>query len=444
MVVLMLVMFVAPFVALLFYSVPATDDFCKATFSFNGVPQHGVLSVTWMYYTNWSPRWFTTWLQSFVMSHVDLPASYGWLLLAVMVSNFASIWLFFRTLFRFGRRRALLVAGAFYAVWIASLEHPVGQLYWLTGAMEYCLSLTTLLVMASLLCRRRRGIWYFLAVALLAIVIPAQHEIAGTFLWLVLATGAVIRQIKRLPAKQWYLGLAMASLSQAVVMLSPGNRMRAIHEHKHLWDTAHLTKWIAHSFYYGINWLVAPAVLVGACCIVLLSRRGLETNAEPLPRWLAAAGICAMFLLLCLSALVETASGTWLPYRVTAWFEFLFWLLFVCVIMTGVPEIFQTRFSTGTQTGILTLLAVALFGSANFRAAVLDLHGPAQTWRRISLFRMEQHGEALSFTAPARYPNMAMPPSITADPTCWVNQCWANYLRADTVVVPNSADECPR
>src|SRR3989442_1235006 len=51
-----LIVFATPFLVLLFYSLPATDDFCKATLSFNTVPQHDVLSITWMYYTQWSPR----------------------------------------------------------------------------------------------------------------------------------------------------------------------------------------------------------------------------------------------------------------------------------------------------------------------------------------------------------------------------------------------------
>jgi len=41
-----LIVFTAPFLVLLFYSLPATDDFCKATLSFNTVPQRDVLAIT--------------------------------------------------------------------------------------------------------------------------------------------------------------------------------------------------------------------------------------------------------------------------------------------------------------------------------------------------------------------------------------------------------------
>ncbi len=92
----LIVLFLVPFFVLFFYAVPALDDFCKATLSFNAVPQKSAFSITWMYYTQWSPRWLTTFIQSIVMSHIDLAKSYGWLLLAVALSNIGALWYFFK------------------------------------------------------------------------------------------------------------------------------------------------------------------------------------------------------------------------------------------------------------------------------------------------------------------------------------------------------------
>ncbi len=440
-----LVVFAAPFLALMFYSLPATDDFCKATLSFNTIPQRDVLSVTWMYYTQWSPRWLTTFIQSIVMSHVDLATSYGWLLLTVVVTNLAALWYFFRTVFRLPRTTSFLVAGVFYAAYIASLTDLQLQLYWLTGATEYNLSLSALLVLVSLLSQPRRAIWYFVLVALFSIAVPAQHEIAGVFLCVFLFAGAVVMRVKRLPARQWYLSLGMAALSMIIVVLSPGNAIRAAQEHKHLWDIAHLPRWVAHSFYHGLNWLSDPAILVAGCSIFLLCKRDQETRAaDELPaKWLGIAGLCAMFVLLCEVSFVEMASGVWIPARVIAWFQFVFWLLLVCVIVKGVPEIHQVRFSLGTRIGVFTLLAVCLLGSSNYRAAVEDVRGPAQSWWRMNSARLQQHGRALEFEAPARYPNLAMHQNLSTDPGCFVNECMANYLRAKTVVVKETTEECP-
>jgi hypothetical protein len=440
-----LIVFAAPFFLLLFYSVPVTDDFCKATLSFNGVPQPNVLAITWLYYTQWSPRWFTTLLQSFVMSHVDLVAAYGWLLLSLITANVFALWYFFRTFFRLTRGTSLLVAAVFYAAWVASLAHPEEEIFWLTGAMEYYLSFCTLLLLVSLLYRNRSSVWYYVAIALLSIAVPAQHEIAGTFVCVILFTGVVIMRVQKLPARQWYLSLVVAALSQAVVMLSPGNAVRAVHEHRHLWDIAHIPKRIAFSFYHGLDWLSYPSFLLAAFCIILLIQRERETQApaETPPSWLGLAGLGAMFFVLCEYSLVGMAAG-WMPDRVVAWLAFIFWLLFICVILISLPEIYRGRFSLRIQLGVFTLFAVTLLGSANFRAAVGDLGGSARAWRRMDASQLKQRGAAIELELPAQYPKMVLHQDLSSDPGCWVNRCLANYLHANSVVVKNSPEECPQ
>jgi hypothetical protein len=440
-----LVIFAAPFLVLLFYAMPATDDFCKATLAFNCVPQSGVLRITWLYYTQWSPRWLTTFIQSFAMHHVDLIRDYAWLLLAVIVSNVASLWYFFRTFFNLTRKSSLLVAAVFYSAWVVTIGHPSEELYWLTGATEYFLSISALLVLMSLLYKPRRAVWYYVLVAVLSFAIPAQHEIAGTFLCVALLFGAVVTRIKRIPALQWYVSLSMGVLSQAIVMLSPGNARRAIQEHRHIWDIAHLPKWVAHAVYHGSTWLAFPSFLLAACCIVLLVQRGREGPATGgrTPEWVPKAGLCGMLFIIGEYFLVEMASGDWSPERVVLWFEFVFWLLFVCVILTGVPEINLARFSLSTRLCVYALFAVSLFGSSNFRAALEDLHGPAQSWRRIESLELRPRGGDVEFEVPTQYPHFAMHTQITSDPGCWVNRCVANFLHARSVVAKNSTEECP-
>jgi hypothetical protein len=441
-----LIVFGTPFLILLFYAVPALDDLCKATLSYNAVPQHDVFSITWLYYTQWTPRWLTTLVQSVAMSRVNLVAAYGWLLLAVLASNLASLWFFFRTFFQFSRATSVLAAGVFYAAYVASLSDPGQQLYWLTGATEYNLSFSTLLVLVSLLRRPQRSFWYYPAVGVLSFAIPAQHEIAGTFLCALLFAAAIAAQVKKVPARQVRLSLGIAFLSQVIVMLSPGPAIRAVQEHRHLWDFAHLPRWVAHSFYGGLNWLSAPVILLAACTIVALAhpRHGTQARADQPQKWLGLASLCAMLFLVCESALVEVATGIWLPYRVAAWFQFMFWLLFVCVVLAGIPEIHLIRLSTITRIGVFSLFALILLGSSNFRDAVGDLRGPAQSWWRMNASRFQQHGGQLVFVAPVQYPRLAVHQLLGPDTKCWVNACLANYLRAESVTVRDSTEECPQ
>jgi hypothetical protein len=443
---LTLIVFAAPLLATVFYSVPATDDFCKATLSFNGVPQSGVLHITWLYYTQWSPRWLTTLLQSFAMSHINLTSGYSWLLLLVIIANLGSLAFFFRTFFRVTRRRSVLIAGVFYAAWVASLPTPGEIIFWLTGAMEYCLSLSTLLILVSLLYRSRRTFWNYLVIGVLAVAIPAQHEIAGMLLCVVLLAGAIIFSARSLPAGQWYFALGMAVVSQAAVMLSPGNAVRSAQEHRHLWDVAHFPMWGAHSFYYGLNWLSYPSLLLAAACILLLSQsESEETDAlRTSPRWIGLACVCGMFVILCEFCLVEMASGNWAPNRVVAWFEFVFWIFFTCAVLTGVPELYRVRFAAATKIGVIALFAVTLLGSANYRSALEDLRGPARVWRRIDSDQLNRRAGSVEFQLPVRYPKLSMHQQVTSDPGCWVNTCLANYLHATSVLARDSKEDCPR
>jgi hypothetical protein len=280
---------------------------------------------------------------------------------------------------------------------------------------------------------------------LLSIAIPAQHEIAGAFLFALLVIGIVITRVRKLPVSQWYASLVAATISQIIVMLSPGNARRAVQEHRHLWDLAHLPHWIGHAFYHGVGWFSYPAILVAAFCIFLLSRRDQDSQYAgiQLPSWIGFAGISVMFAVCCEVAFVETASGIWVPYRTVAWFQFVFWLAFVCTVMAGIPALHKVRFSSAARIGVFALLALTLFGSANFRWAVSDLRGPARIWWQISNSRPHENGGALEFESPIRYPHMAMHQDLAADSGCWVNRCLANYVHAKSVAVKNSGEECP-
>jgi len=437
--------FLAPFFLLFFYSVPAADDFCNASLSFNMVPQPSVTALTWLYYTRWSPRWLTYFLLGHALSHGDILRTYGWLLLLVALTNLAALWYFCATAFNLPRGKAFLAAAVFYTAWIVALGSPDQQLYWLTNVVVYSFPLSTLLVLLSLLLRPRRTAWYYGVVVLLAIAVPAQQEIAGTFLCLIAFVAAVCWIVRRLPGNHWYLTLLASTISTAVVVLSPGNAIRAAAEHKHLWDIAHFPRWTAHAFYHGLDWLSVPAVLVGALCILMIcqSRRDLDVSAGPPPRWVAIAGLAGMLAVLCECAWIEMATSSWLPDRVVMWFQFVFWLLLVCVVAAGAPEIYRVRFSSITRLAVSTLFSATLLTSANFRSAVSDIRGPAQSWWRVEASRLRQRGSSLEYEAPAQYPKLAKPQMLTDDSGCWVNRCLANYLHAPTVLVTHSKEECP-
>jgi hypothetical protein len=370
------------------------------------------------------------------MSKFGLSTSYGWLLLLVMLTNVVALAYFFKSFLGVSRTRALLAGAVFYVAWLASFSSPGDSIYWLTGAMEYQLSISNMLIIVSLLCKSRHTIVSYIVLAVLAIAIPAQHEIAGVFLFVCLLGGVVAARVLKLELHQWLLCLGLAALSVSAIMFSPAMTLKmATHGH---FTQGYVTQILPHAkraVHYGIDWVLKPAVLLSAFCIPLLlaTHENSESEYRP-PRWLALAGIGAMCVLL--GEFANAEMGSWsgeLPPRAVGWFQFVFWFLLVCVVLIGVPEISKIRFSTGSRIGILTLLALSLLGSENFRQAEKDLRGPARFWHRSSVARLSQKGSVLQFDPLPPKPRMFKESGLSKSTGCWVNQCAAVYLGANVV-----------
>jgi hypothetical protein len=112
------------------------------------------------------------------------------------------------------------------------------------------------------------------AAMFLSLVIPAQHEMAGAFLCLVLFSGALLRGYLKLPVRQWVLCLAAAASSLAVVLASPGLHLRAAAEGKTLWDIGHGLSYGKHAADLGISWLLNSTMLLVALWTLLFAGSG--------------------------------------------------------------------------------------------------------------------------------------------------------------------------
>ena len=439
-----LLVFVGPFIALLFYASPRWDDFARATASFPSPAgfscvrlssAHSMFAMAWNEYAQGSGRWFTSLLDNLAMNKLNLVRSYGWLLLLVMPSTIAALAYFFSNLLRVSRTKALLAAAIFYAAWLGSVASPGENVFWLTGAIEYQLPLCTMLVLGALLCKSRQTVLSYIALAALAIAIPGQHELAGVFLLACLLAGAITARALKLQAHQWFLCVGFVALSLAAIMLSPAMGFKLVE--RQTVGEYQLFPHAKRALQYGIDWAMNPAILLCALCLPFLLYRNCSSagmSAQVRPRWLALLGLGAMFVLLGEFASAEVASGMGeLPGRALGWFQFMFWLLLVCVVVIGVPELSQGKFSSASRIVISVLLAISLLGSGNFRRADKDLRGPARPWWRSNLTRLEQRGDSLVFDPLPPKPSLFLETSLSSNSGCWVNQCMALYLGANTV-----------
>ncbi len=442
-----LLVFGAPFIGLLFYATMNLDDFAKADLTGQCV-WHARLTVTgmaWSVYTSSTGRWVTALLQSLLMSKLDLSTYYGWLLLLVVLTNIAALSYFFASFLHVPATRALLAGGAFYAAWLASVPSPGENVFWLTGATEYQLPISSLLIMAALLCKPKHTTFSYISLAVLAIAIPGLHEIAGAFLLVCLLVGVVATRLLNLPARQWLLSLGLASISFAAIMLSPGKTQEFAYD-KPSWGLVHILPYAKSALSYGIGWVLNPAVLLCAFCLPALLWTGHDSSIEPEflpPRWLAWAALGAMGALLIEFAgagISISRSYGQVPPRAVGWFEFVFSLLLVCVIVTGMPEIARMRLSSRSRVAVLTLFALSLVGSRNFRLAEKDLRGPARPYWRSGIARLKQHGVHLQFEPLPPKPALFRETMLSPDPTCPANRCMAVYLGASTATVKSPGE----
>jgi len=443
---LVLVAFAVPFVALMFCAAPVGDDFPKAAVAPPNAdgyrcPGHvSSFAVAWAQYANidngrmiqggtGSGRWLSSLLETIVMSKSGLSTSYGWLLLLVMLTNVAALSYFFRSVLRVPRTRALLAASVLYAVWLASLNDLTENVFWLTGALEYQLSISAMLALAGLFCKSRHTVTSYVLLAVLAIAIPAQHEIAGSFLVACLLAGIVAALVLKLPIRPWLLSFGLAALSFAAIMLSPAMISKL---------GRHSTLLYAFAVKGCIHWVLNPPFLLAAICIPLLLWTSEDTGSEyQPPRWLAVVGIGAICVLL-----VEYAGLGMVIHRarIDGWFQFVFLVLLVSVILVGVPEASKIRISTGTRIAIFLLFGVSLLSSGNFHQAERDVRGPARSWHRSSIARLAERGRSLQCDPLPPKPILFRESGLSKNPGCWVNQCLAAYLGADSVALKGPSE----
>jgi hypothetical protein len=445
-----LLLFTAPFVALMFYASPSEDDFARATLGpqnatgFRCPSQLGNFSVAWAQFANidaghttvaGSGRWLTSLLQTAAMNTFGLSSAYGWLLLAVMLATIIALAYFLRSLLVIPPGSAVLCAGVLYTAWLASLSTPRESVFWLTGAIEYQLPVATLLVIAALLWEDKHTVFRYVLLVCLSMAAPAQHEIAGAFLVMCLLGGWVVSRALRLSQRLWLLALASAAVSFAAIMLSPAMvwKLSLSHGHVAAGFVRAIRPHIKHALEHDLAWVLNPVVILAAVSIPMLPSRSEnnETGAS-YPKWLALVGIGTLGILSVEYAGIEMASYfDEFPPRLLGFYQFVFIAVWVCVVVTGAPEF--SRIRLGAKSVVLMLFVASICSSENFALALHDVGGPARPWHTSSTARLSQRGHIVQLEALPPRPLMFRESGLSWKTDCWVNQCMAAYLGADLV-----------
>jgi hypothetical protein len=136
------------------YAYPTGDDLCRAA----RVSRLGVLASIAYEYQNWSGRWLGNGLEYVIFAIPSFPKYYGLMLALISAVYAVALLVLVGSVWEGGSRRAgrwLVPLGLLTLYWVglSSLKDTV---YWMTGAMEYQLSMAMALFVVAMLLRFSR------------------------------------------------------------------------------------------------------------------------------------------------------------------------------------------------------------------------------------------------------------------------------------------------
>lgn len=221
-----------PFVILAMYNHPSADDYCYVV----DAAIRGFWQSQWTTYQNWSGRYISTFL--LVSSPLAIGSFLGYqmisflLLLLIVVSCL----FFVKVLLNKKSFDFSVVAVSFCMVLLYLFKMPsvTEGFYWLAGAITYQLpNIATLTVVTLLLTMRRTEKYYkwkLSAAVFLSIMICGGNETSMLeFVYILVALMAFEYTTTRSIPKHYYLLLIVSLVAASIILLAPGNAVRAAH-----------------------------------------------------------------------------------------------------------------------------------------------------------------------------------------------------------------------
>jgi hypothetical protein len=383
--------------ALLLFAHPQGDDFCSAV----SAREQGVLGAVRHDYLHWGGRWAGHVVVVGFPALLDPTRAYPLALAGCFAASLIGLRLLLGSVapLRGEARRSWALALVLFALHWAGMAAPGQSVYWFEGAAIYSLNLSlACVVVAGLLRlprpptagRRAAGA----ALALLAAVVAAFHELFGLVLAGVLALGSLVAFATRDPRRlAWTLASVAACAGVASVVLAPGTQVRQPTlnpEGADPWRAlgAVLAMWVRVLDAPGGGAGVGSHVPVGWVADVRLLAASvlLATGAPPAPDWLqrharlwqvvAPAGTVAILSGAFLAG--GLALGRTLPLRALDALHLVFllgWFLTVFVFAcrdAGAASPADARVRVA-RAASAALLALGLLVSANVKHGLRDL-----------------------------------------------------------------------
>lgn len=457
----LLVAAVVPFFLLTQYAHPSADDFCYASL----FRREGFWNHIKGEYLGWKGRYTAIFFTAVYHKVGGMLATYGFALFALLTLLFAAIYVFARSLIEAvaSRTRTLVLALGLAALYLGTMPNVPAGLYWIDGAFQYQLgNIFLLLSVAALFSLYRTGakvsaglacVLIFLAVGTTEIVMIALAVLVGILAF----NRIVVHGRQRL---SWSLVVIVTLVSTALLMLAPGNAVRA-----ELGSTNTGQFWFSFShawFYAGetlASWLANPVLWLATAAFIPVALRlvyldGIRKEANWLRSLVALCLGPALIWLILFGVWWGAAMNP--PGRalntiymvfLAGWFAGV--LELVAVVARHRPLIFTERVFPGSlrlaSLALIVLFAGFLLLQSHARIALADLIYRAPAYdqaikNRYARIAAEKQSAgpggrpAMTFRRLTDPPQVLMYTDIQPDGGNWRNSCFARYFGLDAVV----------
>jgi hypothetical protein len=444
------------FILLGTYSHPSSDDFCLAS----GINHEGLFNHLWKHYLEWSGRYTANALYGVYPMIFGLFEGYWLIPVILLISLFATTTFFLSNLFRINITAApvLLSSLAFVCIFVLGMMSVASGLYWMAGALTYQSANILLLVILGLSIRlldqQEHSKQHFRTFAtLLVVIIIAMGTNETSMLALTTIVCLVfIMQLRSgwVKSKPWFILLAITLICFAIVIVSPGNAIRAAD-----FPMRHdLSRSIAGSLTMGTKilwiWISSPLLLTSSMLAPFATARlyQLSDRTFVISKSLL---VKLVFGTLAIPILMQFPAwwgmGGWPPARTIDAIYFLFlisWFLTIGAITIHLiprDKLISGVFFSQPIVSIVLIVASALFtitavNSKNSQLAWDDLQYHAKPYHEYmtARYKLIEHALAMQeffLIVPdyhQQYPRSIYFNDIMHNSRHWRNICYAHYF----------------
>jgi len=447
-----LVLFALPFLALCLFAHPVADDYCHSAVAVD----KGFRGAITFWYTQWQGRFFSTALVTFYPIAFDFFATFKVIALLILVGLFAGIYGFTRAMLRdrMQGKEIFWIAFLVFVLYLSSMPSVFEGVYWASASLTYQTGLIFTLLLFSLLLSYEpssRGPAKFLRIVAICLLTVAAAGCSETSLVVALAglaAGSLMTLKWRRDACQvWIAVLLVCIAAAAVVMLAPGNEIRAQNFPLRFRLGISLLKTAVFSVYVLLkSWPSLPALAAATVIVAAMASRATRNRAVTPNQFVLSLLLWAGLFAVSFFPAFYGTGGRPGPRSIDVscalfligWFVNIFFLAgFAGRTLRREPSIPPKLLKIAQ-----IVLIVSLFTLGNFPGVAKDLVSAAVTYDRELAARYAMIRTASrSRTADVEVPHLSVIPQslvnpdseLHEDPDHWINKCWAKYFGVKSI-----------